>query len=1091
MGSLSPALGMIKSGRCWYISQLRGNALILWPDQSEKAAHDSLRNALSRLRHAIGDQEAQPPYLIINHDEIQFNPQSDAWLDVNVFISLLDACEHHIHNSLDSCPECLERLEQAAAMYQGCFLVDFYLLDSQSFEEWCTLIREQLQRRVRENLHLLIAAHSRRNELSQALPYAYRLVELEPLDEDSHRQLLRLLALNGQTNEALAQYKLLEHLLANELGVEPEEEIQALYHQILSETRREQGTSNLPASLTSFIGREAELAEIKGRLEDPGCRLLTILGPGGVGKTRLAVEAARALRYDFPHGMYLVPLSTLHGPEALVLAISDALCISPGKIKNLRQQVLDYTRLKSLLLVMDSFEQVQEENYIAAELLREAPGLKILATSREQLNIEGEQVYFLKGMKYPSPDQQEAIEKFSAVQLFSAGARRNHPDFKLSKENAAGVVRVCQLVQGMPLGLLLACAWVVEYSPAEIAGEIEKNLDFLSAEGRDVPERQRSLRATFDYSWDLLKDSEREALCRLSVFRANFTRPMAEEVAQVTALELRNLVEKSLLIRSQDGHYVIHDLLRQYSCEKLARAPDLESSIRQRHSQYFMEALERWATEQKGTGQLAALTEMDQELADVQSAWKWVCQHEYLVGLARGCEGLCCYYQYRYRYVQGENDCQVALDVLEDIAELNPEGQRLKARLLAYQSSFQFKSGRIGLSNRRQMLEKCFQILEGLQQAGNDVRQDVAWILKEMGLAISEIDPKRAIQLIQHSLDIARQTSDHRCQAISLEALGFVYYYWQHELQEAEGYYQAALTEWRLLGDAFHITKVQGYLSQISIYLGKVELNLQAERESAQLYRSKGDRVNYADSLTTLRTILWFGRQWVESDRTYRDSLPHVQDIGDLDYINETYSNWCLVKTFLGQYETVRTMAQNNLERANQLDDTYAKLVINYALGCVDLAQGQVEQAAMFLEKAATIANQHGNRAHWAWAAGTWSLALVRLGHLKQAQELLVKALQICLEEQSYPSLSFTVPAAALMLTITGQVERAVELCELIDERAICGKTPWFEDVAGKTIKEMAASLAPEVLEAARKRGRQRGLFSTALELLEEFRDHP
>ena len=233
------------------------------------------------------------------------------------------------------------------------------------------------------------------------------------------------------------------------------------------------------------------------------------------------------------------------------------------------------------------------------------------------------------------------------------------------------------------------------------------------------------------------------------------------------------------------------------------------------------------------------------------------------------------------------------------------------------------------------------------------------------------------------------------------------------------------------------------------------------------------------------------GRQWDEADKAFRDSLPYLEDLGDLHYINETYSNWCLVKTLTGQYETAKKMAQSNLELANQLGDRYCKIVNHYVLGYVYLAQGDAEQAVIFLEKAATLANQHGNRAHWAWAVGTLSLALSRLSQLRQAHDLLVEALQTSLKVKSYPSLSFALPAVAYRLAITGQVERAVELCALIDEHALCGKTPWFEDVAGKAIMEMAADLPTEVVETARERGRQRDLFVTASELLEEFKKQP
>ncbi len=693
-------------------------------------------------------------------------------------------------------------------------------------------------------------------------------------------------------------------------------------------------------------------------------------------------------------------------------------------------------------------------------------------------------------MQFPPPDHLEAVEHFSAVQLFSAGAQRIQPEFKLSTEIAAGVVQVCQLVQGMPLGLLLACTWVVQFSPSEIALEIKKNLDFLSAEWRDLPGRQRSMRATFDYSWNLLMDSEREALCRLSVFQGNFTRDMAEEVAQVTLYELRSLVEKSLLTRSLDGRYGIHDLVYQFAREKLACSPEMENAMRQNHGRYFLQAVKQWGKKQEGTNQVAALDEMDQELADVQIAWEWACQHQFLEGLEQGWSGLGRYYALRCRPVEGEHDFQRALDMLESMTEINPLGQRLKAQILGYQIHFQSTSGRIDKSKQQQLFEESLRILEGLQQSGEDVRSEMSWILKDLALTLSDPDPTRAIHLAQLGLELARQTGNHRYQALALEALGSINY--NHgESHEAEGYCLAALNEWRALGDPRHIADNVGLLSLISIYLGKTEVGMLAARESAQIFRSIGGRNNYAASLTKLGFSLLMARQWEEADQAFRDSLPYLEDTGDLHYINETYSNWCLVKTLTGQYETARKMAQVNQELANQLDDTYGKMINNYALGYVYLAQGNAEQAVTFLEKAVSIANLRGNRAQWAWAVGTWSLALSRLGQLKPAQELLVEALQTSLKVQSYPSLSFAVPAAAYLLAITSEVERAVELCGLIDEKAMCGKTPWFEDVVGKAIMEMAADLPSEVVEAAYKRGQERDLFVTAAELLEEFKKLP
>ncbi len=1076
---------------------------LFWPDQSEKAAHDSLRNALSKLRHAIGDQAAQPPYLIINREEIQFNLHSDSWLDVERFTQLLEACRTHRHRRIEGCPTCTDRLIEAINLYHGNFLEGFSLADSDLFEDWIRIKREEYLQLALETLQQLASTYEWRGEPAKALVYTQRQLKLDPCREESYTQAMRLYASLGMRSEACEQYEKCRELLANELGVEPAEETTRLYEQIkygvflAAPSLDKLRINNLPPNLTSFVGREQELKEINSLIEDPACRLLTLVGPGGVGKTRLAIAAAGQQLEAFPHGACFVPLAGISSIEAIVPTILKMLGLlraeqvelkEQAESGDLKQQLIDYLRDKELILLLDNFEHLVEGAGMVTEILQKATAIMVLITSRQRLGLQAEWLFEVNGLSYPSGKAGQDLAAYDSVQLFTARLHQVKTRVTLFKEDLPSVSRICQLVEGLPLGIELAASAVRRKSIEQVATAIESGKEDLQTSWKDVPERHRSLRAVFEQSWQLLTHEERRVFCGLAIFRSGFTTEAAGQVAEAAPVVLDSLMDHSMIrFNPNKERYDLHELLRQYGLDKL-RAQGMESNLRQRHGRYFLQALKRWGTEQEGAGQVAALTEMDQELVDIQTAWEWACQRQDLAGLTQGQKGICRYYQYRSRPLEGERDCQVALEVLEGMTELSPQGQILKAQLLTYQSSYQIDTGRIDSSIRRQVLEKCIQILESLQQAGVDVRLDMAWILKEMGSTIAETDPKRAIQFIQKSLDIARQSGNRYYQAISLEILGYIYYYWYCEYQKAEVCCQEALIELRALGDTFRISHALQTLSEISIYLGKVEVSLQASRESAQHYRLMGDRYNYAEGLTGLGLIFMFARQWEEADKAFRDSLPYIQDLGNLYSLNSKYSNWCLVKIFSGQYETVRTMAQSNLDLANQLDNTYAKLVINYVLGCGDLAQGQVEQAAVFLEKAATFANQRGNRAHWAWVVGTWCIALNRMGQARQAQELLVEALQIGVELHSYPSLSFALPAAAFMLANAGQVERAVELCALIDEHAMCGKTPWFEDVAGKSIKEMAASLPPEVVEAARQRGRQRDLFSTAAELLEEFK---
>ncbi|HSR29272.1 MAG TPA: protein kinase, partial [Anaerolineae bacterium] len=355
---------------------------------------------------------------------------------------------------------------------------------------------------------------------------------------------------------------------------------------------------NLPAQATPFVGREAELAELACLLAEPQARLITILGAGGMGKTRLALEAGAGALDGFEDGVYLVPLAPLQSAQAIVPAVARAVGLSFSDDGEPRDQLLDHLNPRTMLLLLDNFEHLLAHPTVPAthghgklgdgdgaglvdDLLSAAPGVKVLATSRLRLNVQGEQLFHLLGMEVPHGEATADAGAYSAVKLFVQGARRVRPGFELAGRDQQYVARICRLVAGMPLAILLAAAWVELLSPEEIEGEIAASLDFLETDLRDVPERQRSIQAVFDYSWNLLGERERAVFAGLSVFRGGFLREAAQAVTGATLRELKALVDKSLLHRTPTGRYEIHELLRQYGLEKLVQRGELEA-LRQR-----------------------------------------------------------------------------------------------------------------------------------------------------------------------------------------------------------------------------------------------------------------------------------------------------------------------------------------------------------------------------------------------------------------------------------------------------------------------------------------------------------------------------
>ena len=349
----------------------------------------------------------------------------------------------------------------------------------------------------------------------------------------------------------------------------------------------------LPEQLTSFVGREQEIAEISDLLAKDSCRLLTVVGPGGIGKTRLAIEAARQNANNYKYGVFFISLASITVPDFILPAVAESMGITLQTHATVdpESQLFDFLADRNSLLVLDNFEHLIDSAGLLVDLLKRAPEVKLMVTSRQRLNIQGEWTFNLGGLAVPGNGYQDVKVGGSAVDLFLQRARLADTRFSIRKGNQQHVIRVCQLVAGIPLGIELAAAWVTVLSPQEIAVEIEKNLDFLASSRQDMPEKHRSMRAAFDYSWVLLSKEQCHVFQKLSIFRKGFNRQAAEEVAGAGLVELSVLVDKSFIRRSQGDRYEIHELLRQYGQEKLHENPVEFHAIGNRHSHYYLEFL--------------------------------------------------------------------------------------------------------------------------------------------------------------------------------------------------------------------------------------------------------------------------------------------------------------------------------------------------------------------------------------------------------------------------------------------------------------------------------------------------------------------
>jgi DNA-binding SARP family transcriptional activator len=465
-------------------------AALLWPDETQSKGRGSLRRELHNLNQIL------PDCWELDRQSVQFVPADHTGVDLFRFQEF----------------EQTEQWTEAAKLVRGEFLEGLYLDDNLEFETWLLGERERWRQRAENVLTRVVERYTRQAAYGAALDSARTLLQLAPWNEAIHRQVMLLLARTGQYSAAIKQFETCRQILANELGVEPSVETALLFKRIWS--AQTSPPYDVPTPPTAFIGRAAELTDIKQRLTDPVCRLLTLVGPGGIGKTRLAIQAATERRDNYLNGAVFIPLARVTSADFLIPAIAESLHLRFHGQESPQDQLIEHLQERELLLVMDNFEHLLTGADLLAEILSRTTDVKILATSRQRLNLSGEWVYQVQGLDFPHQmnDPTPSLEVSDAGQLFLQAARRVRADFQPSSDDALAIAQVCRIVDGMPLGLELAAAWMRALSCAEIVREIEGDPQVLATTQRDIPKRHRSLRAVFESSWNMLSQSEKDVL---------------------------------------------------------------------------------------------------------------------------------------------------------------------------------------------------------------------------------------------------------------------------------------------------------------------------------------------------------------------------------------------------------------------------------------------------------------------------------------------------------------------------------------------------------------------------------------------------
>ena len=1021
-------------------------AEMLWEDRTQSQSLSNLRVVLTDLRHTVAE------HICVTREAVSVNTESDLWLDADAFETRLAAAGDDA-----------AQLEDALALYRGDFLDGFYI-DSQGFEDWTLLERERLRFRAMETLDRLIASHLDDGDHAGGIARATQLLRMDTLREKTYRQLMQLLALSGERAAALAQYETCCRMLREELGVTPTPDTVQLYERISAGTLVEARQPvlaaqpvaaepvsylpagprhNLPVQSTSFVGREDDVTAILDRLAEPDCRLLTLVGPGGMGKTRLALTVAERLVDGFADGVVFVPLAPLAAPDGIMPAIATALDL-PAMDTHFHQtqvpaeqQVANFLREKTMLLVLDNCEHVLDGIMVVDRMLATAPDVTVLATSRELLTLGWEWLYEVHGLLRPECDETGDILDYSAIRLFVERGRRVQPAFRLADERAH-VITICQLVEGMPLGIEIAAAWLRAMPCDAIAAEL---LDLESPQ-RHAPERHRSLRVVFDHTWRHLTALERDTLMRLSIFRGGFTREAAEAVAQSTLPRLATLVNKSLLHCDRTTRrYGMHELLRQYAAEPLESEPDQKRDLLSRYVDYYAAFLQELAPEfQRGRNKTVRA-----DTDNLLNALDWAMRLERLpaltVFLKYLFEGLCLH--------PTQFTDKTRLDILEP----------LSAQLEAMPASTE-RDIALGLTLvstacwindvRGPLVEQIQPLLErGLTLLGQHAGLDELALAYFRAVWACSPRAEEMITYCEHSLALWQRLEDEVGIAMLLERMGSLYFRRLFEPQRASALFQQALDIAQQTDNPYRSFKCAANLGNIKMLEGDVLAGKTFYEDGLEYLKSADNAPMHVWEIHNNLAYSYLALNEPEAaERAIRQAFDGARTAGYPLFLPTVYDTWGDINYACGEFSA----AQAHYEQALNIWAGYD-------------AYGEERVFALFKLAFAVLAmdDTAGARAYL-----RQGLTLVTGSGLSGQSEAVPNGI-LC---------------AALLYAVQREYSCALEWFGVTAACQSPNKNTWAEACLRT---QLEAEFGPAAVAVAIERGKDRELFEVAREVLAEL----
>lgn len=958
---------------------------LLYGDLPQQRARANVRVLLTRLK-PISD------YLIVTRQTIAFDRRKSHQIDVDQLLDTLQQLKLNSAGTTPLTPAEAEQLQTALALYRGEFLAGFQLSDAPDFEEWLLIERERLQQQVMLGLDALVNYHLQSGQLQAGLEQVERLLNLDNLREDAHRQKMLLLARSGQRTSALQHYQSCVDLFEDAFGVEPDPETQVLYARIREMEQADQRAEqveppaiphNLPTDWLPFFGRRTETERIISRLQQPQCRLLTLQGPGGMGKTRLALAVGRQLLQNnaastFPDGIFFVTLVGSTHTDEVPGRIDRTLNIGTHSDETSLAQLQAYLHQRRLLLILDNLEHLTGIAVLLLQILQAAPGIKMLVTSREQLAVQAEWVFDVGGLETPPTDHRGSLADFSATRLFLEHVQRLQNQFQPSDTERAAVSRICRLLGGMPLGIELAAALVPLLPPVAIATNLEESLDILTAQHQDTPARHRSLRVVFEQTWASLTTDEQRIFRTLAVFEGSFAIEAAAEITGTPLDRFSRLVAKSLLSQVEVGRYVIHPMLRQYAAEMLAAHHHEAETIRVAHAHYYSLLVQRHEDTLHHGKVSNSITTLKQDMDNILAAWQWAQQSETppaLAALQQATAGLALFYR-----LQGP--FQDAAQLFAAAAEhCRPHSKTMAARLHTHQAYF--------LSHTGQSEAAIAAANQALQLAQSPTQAELcAPAYLERGRASwLHGQNEAARQDLQHALNLAESISNDAIIADCLLNLGQIAYY-RHQHDEADRVLSRALTMFQQQGDLLGESNTLSVLGLLADSEGRWPDAERYYQQSLRLHQQIGNRHGEGQCYNRLANVPARQGNYEPAIVYYRQAEEIYQNLGYQRGLTTVNINLGAIYNEQSRYDLALEHYETALEMSRASNDRQGEGITLFNLGTVSRRLGQYASAKRYLQQSLQLAQNL--RENWleSQALGLLGLTAHHQGKHQQAEDL-------------------------------------------------------------------------------------------------------